>query len=128
MERLDDDIKTAALEALFPGELEQHLAMNRARLITFKQVRSEIQAYIEARRIRIHDSCDKEHLRSDGGWQERQEREQGRFLLALQSERPFQHRVSVESQESICSGGTQNKGCKGKPKNVTGFGAPKAVD
>ena len=29
---LDDDIKTAALEALVPGALEQHLAMNRARL------------------------------------------------------------------------------------------------
>ena len=41
---------TAALEALVPSELEQHLAMNRARLITCEQVRSEIQAYIEARR------------------------------------------------------------------------------
>ena len=33
-----------------PNELEQHLAMNCARLITYEQVRSEIQAYIEARR------------------------------------------------------------------------------
>ena len=47
---LDDDIKTAALEALVPGELEQHLAMNRARITTYDQVRAEIQAYIEARR------------------------------------------------------------------------------
>ena len=47
---LDEDIKTAALEALVPSELEQHLAMNRGRLITYEQVRSEIQAYIEARR------------------------------------------------------------------------------
>ena len=47
---LDDDIKTAALEAVVPGELEQHLAMNRARLITHEQVRSEIQAHVEARR------------------------------------------------------------------------------
>ena len=47
---LGDDSKTAALEALVRGELEQHLAMNRARLITYEQVRSEIQAYIGARR------------------------------------------------------------------------------
>ena len=45
---LDEDIKTAALGALVPSELEQHLAMNRARLITYEQVRNEIQAYIEA--------------------------------------------------------------------------------
>ena len=35
---LDEDIKTAALGALVPSELEQHLAMNRARLITYEQV------------------------------------------------------------------------------------------
>ena len=45
---LDEDIKTAALKALVPSELEQHLAMNRARPITHEQVRIEIQAYIEA--------------------------------------------------------------------------------
>ena len=43
---LDDNIKTAALEALVPNELEQYLAMNSARLIKYEQVRSEIQAYI----------------------------------------------------------------------------------
>ena len=42
---LDDDIKTAALEALVPGGLEQHLATNRARLITYEQFRSEIHAF-----------------------------------------------------------------------------------
>ena len=47
---LDEDIKTAALEAPVPSELEQHLAMNRARLITYEQVRSEIQAHTEGRR------------------------------------------------------------------------------
>ena len=47
---MDEDIKTAALEALLPSGLEQHLAMNRARLITYDQVRSGIQAFIEARR------------------------------------------------------------------------------
>ena len=46
----DEDIKTAALEALVPCELKQNLAMNRARLMTYEQVRSEIQAYNEARR------------------------------------------------------------------------------
>ena len=40
---LDDDTKTAALEAFDPCELEQHLAMNRARLITYEQVWSEIR-------------------------------------------------------------------------------------
>ena len=47
---LDEDIKTAVDEALVPRELEQYLAMNRTRLITCEQVRSKIQAYIEARR------------------------------------------------------------------------------
>ena len=47
---VNDDIKTAAFEALVPTELKQHLVMNRARLITYEQIRSEIQAYIEARR------------------------------------------------------------------------------
>ena len=36
---LDEDIKTAALEALVPSELEQHLATNRTRLMTYEQVR-----------------------------------------------------------------------------------------
>ena len=46
----DEDIKTAALEALVPNELDQHLAMNRARLIAYEKVRSEIQSLIAARR------------------------------------------------------------------------------
>ena len=44
----DEDIKTAALEALVPSEQEQPLAMNRTRLITYEQVRGEIHAYFEA--------------------------------------------------------------------------------
>ena len=47
---LDEDIKTAALEALVPSVVERHLVTNRARLITYEKVRSEIQAYTEARR------------------------------------------------------------------------------
>ena len=50
---LDDDINTAALEARVPSELEQHFVMNRARLITYEQVRSETQAYTKARRGRF---------------------------------------------------------------------------
>ena len=46
-------MKTAALEALVPSELEQHLAMNSARLIMHEQVRSEIQAHIEARQSKF---------------------------------------------------------------------------
>ena len=37
----DEGIKTAALEGLVPSESEQHLVMNRARLITNQQVRIE---------------------------------------------------------------------------------------
>ena len=47
---LDEEIKTAAREALVPSVLEQHLALNRARLITYEQVQSAIQACIEAHR------------------------------------------------------------------------------
>ena len=45
---LDEDTTTAALEALVPSESKQHLAVNSARLLTYEQVRSEFQAYIEA--------------------------------------------------------------------------------
>ena len=48
--KIDEHTKTAALEILVSSELKQHLATNRARLITYEQVPSEIQAYIEARR------------------------------------------------------------------------------
>ena len=47
---LDEDIQTAALEALVPSTLEQHLSMNRARQISYEQVRRVIQPNIEARR------------------------------------------------------------------------------
>eukprot|EP00971_Amphidinium_carterae_P263424 5226408-Amphidinium_carterae.1 len=46
---LDGDIKVAALEALVPVELEQHLAMNRARLPTYDKVRAEVDGYIDAK-------------------------------------------------------------------------------
>lgn len=40
---LDEVIKTAALGALVPQDLEQHWAMIRSRLPTYEQVRGEIQ-------------------------------------------------------------------------------------
>ena len=69
-QQLDDEIKTAALEALVPGESEPHLAMNRARLITYEQVRSEIQAYVEARRSQFGTphSCVEDHFQIRWTW------------------------------------------------------------
>eukprot|EP00972_Heterocapsa_arctica_P050051 7360559-Heterocapsa_arctica.AAC.1 len=49
MQKLDDDIKIAALESLVPQELEQHLAMNRSRLPDYESVQLGRGAYIEAR-------------------------------------------------------------------------------
>ena len=79
----EEDFTTAALEALVPSEMEQHLDMNRARLITFAHVRSEIQAHIEARRspFAFKTVAAKKHFRSSGCgqlWQRRQERRQGK--------------------------------------------------
>ena len=67
--------------------------------------------------IRIQNRCDKEHLRCDGGgqlWQRREERQerrstsepeseskQGRCLLALRWKRTLEHRMLVESKESV---------------------------
>ena len=48
-QKVDDDIKISVLEGLVPLELGQHLAMNRGRLRTYAQVRSEIDAYIDAK-------------------------------------------------------------------------------
>ena len=51
---LDADIKKVAIEALVAVKLEQHLSVNRASLVTYDQVRREIQASIEARQpVRI---------------------------------------------------------------------------
>ena len=48
---LDEDIKIAAPEACVPKRVgTAFLAMNRARLITYEQVRGAIQAYIAALR------------------------------------------------------------------------------
>ena len=50
---LDEDIKTAALEALVPSELEQHRAMNRARLLTVRSgSRRKFRPTFEAHRSR----------------------------------------------------------------------------
>ena len=74
---LDEDIKKAVLEAFVPGESEHNLAKNRARLITNEQVRSELQAYIEACRSQFALKTVASKITSDpmdGGqlWQRRQ--------------------------------------------------------
>ena len=46
---LDGDVKVAALEALVPHELEQHLALHRARLSNYSLVRAEVDGYIDAK-------------------------------------------------------------------------------
>ena len=113
-------IKTAALEALVPSELVQHLATNRARLITYEQVRSEIQAYTETRRsqfafmtvaakstsdpMEVDSFCKggKKGKKGDGRSkpESESESEQGRCLLALWEERPPEHGVLVEPKQS----------------------------
>ena len=100
--------------------------------------------------IRIQDSCDVEHLRSDGGgqlWQRRQERQERQARERCDGKsgkKEDQHQnqnsnpartlfVGIRGNKGHLStecwsnpknqsgyGGTQNKGGKGKPKNVTG--------
>ena len=141
---LDDDIKTAALEALVPSELEQHLAMNRAQLITYEQFRSEIQASMEARQSQFAfktvatkstsdpmevDSFGKGGKKGKKGKNEGQHQNQhpnsSKDVVCLHGGKKGY--VSTEfwsnPKNQSGSGGTQNKGGKGKPKNVTGKGA-----
>ena len=47
--KMDDEIKLAALEALVPEELEKHLILNSDRLRTFEDARLEIVTYVEAK-------------------------------------------------------------------------------
>ena len=77
---LDEDIRTAAFEVCVPTKLEQHFAMHRARPIAYDQVRSEIQAYSDARQSQFAfiSVAAKKNFRPIGCgqlWQRRQERE-----------------------------------------------------
>ena len=49
MATLDDDIRMAALEAMLPDALENHVQLNRARLDTYAKLRAEIMLYTEAK-------------------------------------------------------------------------------
>ena len=105
---VDVDIKSAALEDLVPCESEEHLAMNRTRLITYEQVRSEIHACAEARRqrapqIRWRWTALANEARTATKVKIRTRiRVQARTLLVGNAEaRPLEHGVLVESKESI---------------------------
>ncbi len=46
---LDEEIKISVLEHLCPSELERHLQLNRARYVTYQDVRDEVSLYLETR-------------------------------------------------------------------------------
>ena len=48
-DKMDDEIKLAALEALVPEELDKDLILNSKRLRTFDDARLEIVTYVEAK-------------------------------------------------------------------------------
>ena len=49
MATLDDDIRMAALEAMLPDALENHVQLNRSRLDTYAKLRAEVMLYTEAK-------------------------------------------------------------------------------
>ena len=56
-DKLDDEIKPAALESLVPEELEKHLILNSNRLRTFEDARLEVVMDVEAKfGLRTRDS------------------------------------------------------------------------
>ena len=44
---IQEDIKLSALEAILPGDLQRHVQMNRHRLRTYAELRSEIYIIVE---------------------------------------------------------------------------------
>ena len=57
MDKMDDEIKLAGLEALVPEELEKRLILESNRLRTFEDARLEVVTYVEAKLVlRIRDS------------------------------------------------------------------------
>ena len=47
-ERLSEDIKATSLELLVPSDIERHLLLNKGRLTTYAQMKSEIDLVIES--------------------------------------------------------------------------------
>ena len=74
--------------------------------------------------IRIPDSCDKEHLRSDGGGQLWHSfgKNGKNGNKGVKKEGQHQNQNPNPKNQSG-AGGSQNTGGKGKPKNLTGKGA-----
>ena len=46
---LDDDLKSASIEAMVPEEIDKHLTLNRSRLTDYASVRNEVVDLFEAR-------------------------------------------------------------------------------
>ena len=47
-ERLSEDIKATSLELLVPSDIERHLLLNKGRLTTYAQMKSEIDLVMES--------------------------------------------------------------------------------
>ena len=72
-------LETAALEPLVPTELEQHLLVNRARVITCDQVRNDIHVFLSTpKSVRIQGGRCKEHCRPNGCGQLRHSKGKGK--------------------------------------------------
>ena len=103
------------MEARAPAELELHLAMNRARLATYSDIRAEVCAFIEARTSQVatkkpnmgapggSDKMDLDLAPLGGqgrqGRQRQGQRRQGRHgpcLLELPDEGPLSQRLLVK--------------------------------
>ena len=146
-EALNEDIKTAALEARVPSKLEQHPAMNRERLITFERVRSP--SLHEARRSSHSgkitsnpmevDSFGKGGKKSKTSKKGKGDSKNGKKGGQNQNQNPNPSKdvvcwncckkghLSTQCWSNLKnqsgSGGIQNKRGKSKPKNGTGTGA-----
>ena len=150
---LDEDCEIAALEALVLSELEQHLHINRPRLITYEQFPIEIREYTEAHRsqfafktVAAKNSSDPMDVDSFGKGGKKSKKGEGDSKNGKkegedqnQSQNPNPNNEVVcwvccekghlctecwsNPQNQSASGGGQYHGGKGKPKNSTGKGA-----
>ena len=66
---LNEDIKMTCLESLLPDHLEQHVQLNRARLSSYSQLRSEIMLYAEAKQSSMAGAMPKVSKPLDDGGQ-----------------------------------------------------------
>ena len=55
--KIQDDLRLAALTAMVPEDIEQHLLMNDARLSTYELARAEVINFLESRHgLRVRDT------------------------------------------------------------------------